>query len=178
MAGLKSAFLLFMIILIRIFVVFVDDTSSSLQTFKEILAFSGKCFHSIYLSLPKGFFSRWYSSVFFSGPATITTISCSCRLLMDWAVCKKTDNREGGGGGNMLLPVFSSPAFCPTFCDSQQQLHRLRVVLLLSKSYSWQAKKSKILRKTLFLAASHSCLTHVWSWSTVMQKKNKRLLTG
>ena len=134
-------------------------------------------FVQFYLSLPKGFFSRWYSLVFFSGPATITIISCSCHLwywkemkigpsrkcilLMDWAVCKKTNNREGGGGGNMLLPVFSAPTFCPTFCDSQQQLHRLRVVVLLPKSYSWQAKKVKLCKKPcsseLRTRASHMC---------------------
>lgn len=55
-AGLKSAFLLFMIIIIRIFVVFVDDTSSSLQTFKEILAFFGKWFGSILLEAFQGIF--------------------------------------------------------------------------------------------------------------------------
>ena len=42
-----------MIIIIRIFVVFVDDTSSSLQTFKEILAFFGKMiFLSFFSGLP------------------------------------------------------------------------------------------------------------------------------
>ena len=45
-----------MIIIIRIFVVFVDDTSSSLQTFKEILAFFGKWFGSILLEPFPGIF--------------------------------------------------------------------------------------------------------------------------
>ena len=66
MAGLKSAFLLFMIIIMRIFVVFVDDTSSSLQTFKEILAFSGRCFRSILLEPSQGiFFKMIFLSFFF-----------------------------------------------------------------------------------------------------------------
>ena len=45
-----------MIVIIRIFVVFVDDTSSSLQTFKEILAFFGKWFASILLEPFQGIF--------------------------------------------------------------------------------------------------------------------------
>ena len=125
MAGFKSVFLLFMIIIIRIFVVFVDDTSSSLQTFKEILAFFGKSFVSILLEAFQGIFLKMIFLSFFSGPATITIISCTCHLsywkemkigssrkcnlLTDWALCKKTNNREGGGGGNMLLSVFSAP---------------------------------------------------------------------
>ena len=47
-----------MIIIIRIFVVFVDDTSSSLQTFKEILAFFGKWFGSILLEAFQGIFFK------------------------------------------------------------------------------------------------------------------------
>ena len=114
---------------------------------------------------------------FFAGPATITIISCSGHLwywkemkigasrkrnlLIDWALCKKTNNREGRGGGNMLLPVFSAPTFCSTFCDSQQHLNRLRVVVLLSKSYSPQAKKGKSCKtpcsSQLRTRVSHMC---------------------
>ena len=57
-----------MIIIIRIFVVFVDDTSSSLQTFKEILAFFGKWFGSILLEAFQGIFLKMiFLSFFFSG---------------------------------------------------------------------------------------------------------------
>lgn len=140
MAGLKYAFLLFMIILMRIFVVFVDDTSSSLQTFKEILAFPGKCFRSILLELSQGIFFKMIFLSFFSGPATITIISCSCRLwywkemkigpsrkcilLTDWALCKKTNNREGGGGGGMCccLCFLSLPSAPPSVTNSNSYI--------------------------------------------------------
>ena len=57
-----------MIIIIRIFVVFVDDTSSSLQTFKEILAFFGKWFGSIWLEPFQGiFFQDDISQFYFVG---------------------------------------------------------------------------------------------------------------
>ena len=56
-----------MIIIIRIFVVSVDDTSSSLQTFKEILAFFGKWFGSILLEAFQGIFLKMIFLSFFSG---------------------------------------------------------------------------------------------------------------
>ena len=57
-----------MIIIIRIFVVFVDDTSSSLQTFKEILAFFGEWFGSILLEPFQGiFFQDDISQFYFVG---------------------------------------------------------------------------------------------------------------
>ena len=160
MAGLKYAFLLFMIIIIRIFVVFVDDTSSSLQTFKEILAFFGKWFASILLEPFQGIFLKLMFLSFFFWASNNYKIyllhlpslilkeikigsSRKCNLSIDWALCKKTNHREGGGGGNMLLPVFSAPTFCPTFCNSQQHLHRLGVTIFLPKSYSPQVKKLK-----------------------------------
>ena len=150
-----------------------------------------------YLSLSKGFFFKMIFLSFIlwaSNNHNNFIISCTCHLwywkemkigssrkcnlLIDWALCQKTNNREGRGGGNWLLPVFSAPAFCPTFCDSQQHLHRLGVIVFLSKSHSPQARKVKLCKKPCSSQLHHSCLAHVWSWSTVMQKKNKRLLTG
>ena len=65
-----------MIIIIRIFVVFVDDTSSSLQTFKEILAFFGKWFASILLEPFQGIFLKMmFFSFFFLGQQQLQNLS-------------------------------------------------------------------------------------------------------